>query len=128
MINYISNEKHKIIDLIVGLINVNVKVDLSYYATKADIKNILYVDTSSFALKPNLTGLKPEMEKSYIGKLVPGPANLSKLSDVVKNVVVKKAVYEKVNTIHANRFILKTKYDTDKSELQKKISDTRGTQ
>ena len=68
------------------------------------------------------------MEKSYIGKLVPGPANLSKLSDVVKNVVVKKAVYEKVNNIHANRFILKTKYDTDKSELQKKISDTRGTQ
>ena len=124
MINYISNEKHKIIDLIVGLINVNVKVDLSYYVTKADIKNILYVDTSSFALKPNLA----EMEKSYIGKLVPGPANLSKLSDVVKNVVVKKAVYEKVNTIHANRFILKTKYDTDKSELQKKISDTRGTQ
>ena len=101
MINYISNEKHKIIDLIVGLINVNVKVDLSYYVTKADIKNILYVDTSSFALKPNLA----EMEKSYIGKLVPGPANLSKLSDVVKNVVVKKAVYEKVNTIHANRFI-----------------------
>ena len=128
MINYISNEKHKIIDLIVGLINVNVKVDLSYYVTKADIKNILYVDTSSFALKPNLA----EMEKSYIGKLVPGPANLSKLSDVVKNDVVKKAVYdklvEKVNNIHANRFILKTKYDTDKSELQKKISDTSGTQ
>ena len=120
------------IHLIVGLININVKVDLSYYATKADIKNILYIDTSSFALKPNLAGLKPEMEKSYIGKLVPALANLSKLSDVVKNDVLKKAVYdklvEKVNYIHANRFILKTKYDTNKSELQKKISDASGTQ
>ena len=48
-----SNEKDKIIHLIVGLININVKVDFSYYATKADIKNILYIDTSSFALKPN---------------------------------------------------------------------------
>ena len=57
---------------------------------------------------------------------------MSKLIDVVKNDVVKKAVYdklvEKVNNIHANRFILKTKYGTDKSELQKKISDTSGTQ
>ena len=57
---------------------------------------------------------------------------MSKLIDVVKNDVVKKTVYdklvEKVNNIHANRFILKTKYDTDKSELQKKISDTSGTQ
>ena len=57
---------------------------------------------------------------------------MSKLIDVVKNDVVKKAVYdklvEKVNNIHANRFILKTKYDTDKSELQKKSSDTSGTQ
>ena len=57
---------------------------------------------------------------------------MSKLIDVVKNDVVKKAVYdklvEKVKNIHANRFILKTKYDTDKSELQKKISDTSGTQ
>ena len=48
-----SNEKDKIIHLIVGLININVKVDLSYYVTEADIKNIIYVDTSSFALKPN---------------------------------------------------------------------------
>ena len=31
--------------------NINVKVDLSYYATKTDIKNIMHVDTSSFALK-----------------------------------------------------------------------------
>ena len=38
--------------------NVNVKVDLSNYATKDDIKNSTYVDTSSFALKTNLANLK----------------------------------------------------------------------
>ena len=38
--------------------NINVKVDLSNYATKADIKNISLVDTSSFALKTNLASLK----------------------------------------------------------------------
>ena len=31
--------------------NINVEVDLSNYETKADIKNISHVDTSSFALK-----------------------------------------------------------------------------
>ena len=43
--------------------NINVKVDLSYYATKADIKNITHVDTSSFALKANLASLKTEVDK-----------------------------------------------------------------
>ena len=38
--------------------DINVKVDLSNYATKADIKNISHVDTSSFALKANLASLK----------------------------------------------------------------------
>ena len=64
--------------------DINVKVDLSNYATKADIKNILYVDTSSFALKTNLANLKTEVEKLDIDKLVPGPVDLSKLSDIVK--------------------------------------------
>ena len=63
---------------------INVKVDLSNYATKTDIKNISHVDTSSFALKPNLAGLKTEVDKLDIGKLVPVPVDLSKLSDVVK--------------------------------------------
>ena len=70
--------------------NINVKVDLSNYATKADIKNISHVDTSSFALKTNLASLKTEVDKLDIDKLVPVPVDLSKLSDVVKNVVVKK--------------------------------------
>ena len=42
--------------------NINVKVDLSSYATKADIKNILHVDTSSFAVKTNLASLKTEVD------------------------------------------------------------------
>ena len=69
---------------------INVKVNLSNYATKADIKNISHVDTSSFALKTNLASLKTEFDKLDIGKLVPVPDDLSKLSDIVKNDVVKK--------------------------------------
>ena len=50
---------------------------------------------------------------------------MSKLSDVVKNGVVKKTVYdklvEKVNNINSSGFVLKTKYDADKLELEKKI-------
>ena len=73
--------------------DITVKVDLSNYATKADIKNISHVDTSSFALKTNLATLKTEADKLDIDKLVPVPVNLSKLSDVVKNDVFKKDVY-----------------------------------
>ena len=70
--------------------DINIKVDLSNYATKTDIKNISHVDTSSFALKSNLASLKTEVDKLDIDKLVPVPVDLSKLRDVVKNNVVKK--------------------------------------
>ena len=70
--------------------DINVKVDLSNYATKTDIKNISHIDTSSFALKPNLASLKTKVDKLDINKLLPVPVNLSKLNDVVKNDVVKK--------------------------------------
>ena len=110
--------------------DISVKVDLSNYATKADIKNILHVDISSFALKTNLAGLKTNLDKLDIDKLVPVPLDLSKLSDVVKNNVVEKDVYDKlvakVNNIDTSRFVLKTKYDTDKLELENKIPDTSG--
>ena len=110
--------------------DINVKVDLSNYATKADIKNISHADTSSFELKTNLVNLKTEVDKLDIDKLVPAPTDLSKLSNVVKNDVAKNDVYDKlvtkVNNIDTNRFVLKTKYDTDKSELEKKIPDTSG--
>ena len=64
--------------------NINVKVDLSNYATKTDIKNVSHVDTLNFALKTNLANLKTEVGKLDIEKLVPIPTDLSKLSNVVK--------------------------------------------
>ena len=98
--------------------NINVKVDLSNYAAKTDLKNITHVDTSIFALKTNLASLKPEVYKLEIDKLEPVPVDLSKLSDVVKNDVVEKAIYDKlaakVNNIGTNDFVLKTKYQADK--------------
>ena len=108
--------------------DINVRVDLSNYATKTDIKNILHIDTVSFALKPNLASLKTEGDKLDIDKLVPAPVDLSKLSGVVKKDVVKKTVYDKlvvkVNSINTSRFVLKIKYDRDKSEIENKIPDT----
>ena len=110
--------------------DINVKVDLPNYATKTDIKNISHVDTSSFALKSNLASLKTEVDKLDIDKLVPLQVDLSKLSDEVKSDVVKKTVYDKlvvkVNNIDTSRFVLKTKYDTDKSDTENKIPDTSG--
>ena len=105
--------------------DINVKVDISNYATKADIKNISHVDTSSFALKTNLANLKTEVDKLGIDKLVPVPTDLSKLSNVVKNDVIKKTEYDKlvgkVNNIDTSGFVLKTKYDSDKSEFRIKF-------
>ena len=72
--------------------NVNVKVDLSNYATKTDIKDISHGDTSSFGLKTNLANLKTEVDNLDIDKLVSIPGELSKLGNVVKNGVVKKKV------------------------------------
>ena len=105
--------------------NVNVKVDLPNYATKTDLKNVTHVDTSRFALKTNLANLKTEVEKLDIDKLVPVSADLSKLSNVVCNDVVKKTDYDKlktkVNNIDTSDFVLKTNYK--KKELEKKIRD-----
>ena len=72
--------------------NINVKVYLSNYATKTDLKNVIHVDTSRFALKTNLANLKTKVDKLDIDKLAPVPVGLSKLSDVVKNDVVKKTM------------------------------------
>ena len=56
--------------------SIKVKIDLSNDATKGDIKNILRVDTSSFALKANLANLKTEVDKLDFDKLVPVPTDL----------------------------------------------------
>ena len=81
-------------------------------------------------LKTNLSSLKTEVDKLDIDKLVPIPVDLSKLSDVVKNDVAKKTVYNKlvakVDNIDASDFVLKTKYNTDNTELENKIPDTSG--
>ena len=78
--------------------DINVKVDLSNYATKTNLKNLSHVDDSSFALKSNLASLKTEVDKLNINELVPIPLDLSKLSDVVKNDVLKKTEYKKLVT------------------------------
>ena len=108
--------------------DINVKVDLSNYATKTDHKNVIHVDTLSFSLKTNLASLKSEVEELDVDQLVPVLVDLSKLSDVVKNDVVKKTVYDKlaakVNSIDTSAFVLKTKYDTDKLELENKVPNT----
>ena len=87
-----------------------------------------HVDTSSFLLKTNLANLKTKVDKLDIDKLAPVPVDLSKLSDVVKNVVVKKTGYDKlvakVNNIDTSDFVLKTKYKTDKTEFENKIPNT----
>ena len=91
--------------------NINVKVDLSNYATKTELKNVTHVDTSSFALKANLANLKTEFDKLDIGKFEPVPVDVSKLSDVAKNDVVKKTVCDKlvakVDNIDTSDFVLK---------------------
>ena len=106
--------------------NINVKVDLSNYPTKVDLKNVTLVDTSSFALKANLANLKTEVDELDIDKLVPVPVDLNKLTDVVKN-DAEKTVHDKlvakVNNIDTNDFELKTKYNTDKTEFENKIPD-----
>ena len=80
--------------------------------TKTDIKNISQVDTSRFSLKTNLANLKAEVDQLDIEKLAPIPVDFSKSSDVVKNGVVKKTVYDKlvakVNNIDTSGFTLKS--------------------
>ena len=91
------------------------------------LKNLTHVDSSSFALKTNLDNLKSKVHKVDIDKLAPVPTDLSKLSNVVKNDILKKDVYDKLvakkNNIDTSDFVLKTNYNTDKTELEKKISN-----
>ena len=74
----------------------NVKVDLSNYASKTDLKNATGIDTSNLALKSNLASLKTEVDKIDADKLKTDPIDLSKLSNVVNNDVVKNIEYDKL--------------------------------
>ena len=106
--------------------DINVKVDLSNYATKTDLKNISHIDVSSYALKSNLASLKTELDKLDIDKLTSVPIDLAKLSNVVKNYVVKETDYDKlvnkVNGIDITNFVSITKYEKDGSDFEDKIN------
>ena len=121
-----SNRKDRIIHLIIWSIShlevleevLMVKLIFQIMQKKSDLKNATHVDTSSFALKSNLASLKTEIDKLGIDKLVPVPVDVIKLSDVVKNDVIKKAVYDKlvakVNNIDTSAFALKIKSQTNR--------------
>ena len=91
------------------------------------MKNVTHLDTSTFVLKTNLPNLKTEVDKLGIDKLALVPVDLSKRSNIVKNGAAKKTVYDKlvakVNNIDSSDFLLKTKYQTNKRELENKIPD-----
>ena len=70
--------------------NVKVELDLTNYATKTDLKNIMHVDVSSFASKTNLAALKTEVDKIDADKLNTVPVDLAKLTNAVENDLVKK--------------------------------------
>ena len=126
--------------------NINVELDLANYATKDDVKNITHVDVSSFASKTNLAALKTEVDKIDADKLKTTPTDLAKLSNVVKNDVVKKTDYKakvtsiesqiagvtkntvdnladitKLKAIDTNSSVLKTTFSADINNLDDKI-------
>ena len=126
--------------------NIKVELDLANYATKTDLKNITHVDVSSYASKTNLAALKSEVDKIDVDKLKTPPTDLAKLSNVVKNDVVKKTDYNtkvtsienqiagitnitidnladitKPKALDNNCFVLKTKLASDVTTLENKI-------
>ena len=108
-------------DIVKWISFVGVELDLSSYATKAELKNATVVDTPKLAGKSDLVSLKAEIDKIDFDKLKTILVDLSELSNVVNNEVVKKTVYyklvTKVNNIDTSGFVLKTKCNTDKSDL-----------
>ena len=88
---------------------------LSNYGTKPDLKIISHVDVSSFVLKSNLASLKTEVDKIDADKLKTVPVDLAKLSNVVKNDVIKKTEYNKlvtkIDNIDTTNFVRKNRTD-----------------
>ena len=108
--------------------HINVKVDLSNYATKDDIKNITHLDTSSFVLKTNAANLKTEVDKLDIDKLRTLPNNLSNLKTKVDKLDVDKlapvpAVLSKLSNVVNNEVFKKTEYDIKIKNIKDKIPD-----
>ena len=126
--------------------NIKVELELTKYVTKTDLKNITHTDVSSFASKTNLAALKNEIDKIDVYKLKTKPDDLAKLSNFVKNDVVKKTDYNtkvtsienqtagvtknmadnladitKLKAVDTNNFVLKTKLASDVTTLENKI-------
>ena len=128
--------------------NVKAELDLANYATKDDVKNITHVDVSSFASKTNLAALKTEVDKIDVDKLKTIPSELAKLSNVVKNDVVKKtkvtsietkiacltkntsdnlADITKLKAVDTSNFVTRTKFLADTNALDDKIDGVEKT-
>ena len=108
--------------------DINVKVDLSNYATIKDIKNIMHIDTSRFALKSNLANLKTEVDRLDIYKLKSLPNNLSKLKAKVDKLDIVKLVpvpidFSKLSDVVKNEVVKKTEYNTKIKSIENKIPD-----
>ena len=105
--------------------NIKVELGLSNYATKTDLKNVTHVDVGNYALKTNLAALKTEVDKIDTGKLKTVPDDLAKLSNVVKNDIVKKTTYNtletKIDAIDISGFVTRTKFTNDTNALDDKI-------
>ena len=95
--------------------NIKVELDPTNYATKTDLKNITHTDVSSFASKTNLTALKAEVDNIDVDKFKTMPDDLAKLSNVLKNEVVKKTDFS------ADNYVTRTKFSTDTNALDDKI-------
>ena len=106
--------------------DINFKVDLSNYSTKTDLKSVSHVDVGSFALKSNIANLKTKVDKIDADKFKNVLVDLAKLSNVVKNDVVKKTEYNKlvtkVDNIDTTNFVKETKYENDESDFEDKIN------
>ena len=95
--------------------NIKAELDLTNYATKTDLKNITHTDVSSFAIKTNLAALKTEVDKIDVDQLKTVPDDLAKLSNVVKNEVIKKTDFS------ADSYVMRTKVSTNTNALDDKI-------
>ena len=93
--------------------NIKVELDLNNYGTKKDIKDIIHIDASGFASKTNLAALKTEVDKIDTDKLKTVPNDLAKLTNVVKNEVVKKTDYNTKTSNIETQITLVNKNDLD---------------
>ena len=108
--------------------DINVKVDLSNYATKTDIKNISHVDNSSFALRSNLASLKNEIDKLNIDKLNILRNDLSNLKNKVDKLDINKLVnapldFIKLSNAVKSEAVKKTEYNGKTKNIEDKIPD-----